>query len=197
MCWNASVSLNTFVLSVFAIMFATTNKVIVPVKAFYYLLFVSMQLVEYFTWKHMKDRNMNRILSQIGLVIIILLPLGGMLAFFKRTPTWLLGAYLLFVLVMLSIHSINYSMTRASNGHLAWNWLRFPSWVVMVYFLFWLSPYLIQQNWTLVAIHSTLFLTVYYTYLKTDTWGSMWCWISNFFSLLLILKVFQKDLCSF
>lgn len=199
MCWNASVSLNTFLLSLFAIGLAVLNKIIVPIKAFYYLLFVSMQLVEYFTWKYRKDRHMNRFLSQIGYAIILLLPVVGILAFSSKTTSFtlrmLLLFYLVFVFMTMFSYKTDYSMTRSSNGHLAWNWLKFPPWVVMIYFLFWLSPYLFQQNWLLVAIHSSLFILVYYTYLQTNTWGSMWCWISNFFSLYLLVAVFQKDLC--
>lgn len=199
MCWNASVSLNTFLLSAFAIGLAVLNKIIVPIKAFYYLLFVSMQLVEYFTWKHMNDQNRNQLLSKIGYVIILSLPIANILAFSLKKLSFVLPMllfYIVFVLIVLFSYKTDYSMTRASNGHLAWNWLKFPQWVVMIYFLFWLSPYLFRQNWLLVAIHSSLFILVYYTYLQTDTWGSMWCWISNFFSLYLLVAVFKKDFCS-
>lgn len=197
MCWNATVSLNTFILGVFAIAFALFNGVLSTVEALYYALFVSMQLVEYFAWNHLKDRRFNALLSRVGYAIILLLPLAGIVAFSRDSNVLLLlVSYLLFALIVASSHKPNYSMSRAPNGHLAWHWLQFPTWVVMTYFIFWLSPYLLQGKWILVGLHTSVFLMVYASYLQTSTWGSMWCWVANLFSFFLIASVFQKELCS-
>lgn len=198
MCWNATVSLNTFLLGLFAIFFAILNKMISPWESIYYFTVISIQLVEYFTWTHIHNKKINRLLSQIATLVIILLPFWGIICFTvkKQHLLLLIIPYILFmVVVFVRIQPIDYSMTRASNGHLQWNWLNVSVWMVIIYFFFWLSPFLLQKRWTRSIINSIIFFTIYTTYLQSSTWGSMWCWICNIFSIYLILYVFYKDIC--
>ncbi len=66
MCWNATVSLNTFLFSFFAVNFAYFNNVINIYEYLFINSFISMQLIEYFTWKNLNNKNLNRLLSQLG-----------------------------------------------------------------------------------------------------------------------------------
>jgi hypothetical protein len=75
MCWNATVSLNTFLFSFFGINFAYFNNVINIYEYLFCYSFISIQLVEYFTWKHLHNKKLNRLLSQLGLFIIFMQPL--------------------------------------------------------------------------------------------------------------------------
>jgi hypothetical protein len=46
------------------------------------------------------------------------------------------------------------------------------------------------KKYILFTIHLIFFLTIYYTYYKTKTWGSLWCWIANLISGFLIIRTF-------
>ena len=70
MCWNAEVSLNTFLFSLFGTLLAYFNNIIGGVEMLYYFSFISMHLLEYFTWKNLKDKKVTKVLSQIGLFLI-------------------------------------------------------------------------------------------------------------------------------
>ena len=61
MCWNADISLNTYLFSVFALIFIYISNTYTRYKVkwfdslfiyFFVLLYVSMQLLEYFIWKN-------------------------------------------------------------------------------------------------------------------------------------------------
>ena len=75
MCWNETVSLNTFIFSLFGISFAYFNNVINSYLFVHLLSFNSMQLLEYFTWKHLNNKKINRLLSMLGLFLIFIQPI--------------------------------------------------------------------------------------------------------------------------
>jgi hypothetical protein len=196
MCWNARVSLNTYLFSLFASVFAYFNNVISLSTFLYYNSFFSMQLLEYFTWTHLHDKQMNIMLSKIGLFIIFIqIPLF-ILSNHKvenNLKLLLIGVYLIYFLGLMLYFDIEYSMNKAPNGHLAWNWLKFPTFVIMIWVSFILGLLLYVKEYVKLIVTSILVISIYYTYYKTNTWGSLWCWISNLLSLTIIIKVFLKD----
>jgi hypothetical protein len=155
-----------------------------------------MQLVEYFTWENLNNKQMNQILSFIGaFLIFIQIPLF-ILSFNKvenNLKYSLIGFYLCFSLFVISYFPIDLSMNKASNGHLAWNWLKFPTVIIFIWFSFILGLILYQKQYFEFAIYLIVFLAIYYTYYKTNTWGSLWCWIANILALILILQVFLSS----
>ena len=54
MCWNQTISLNTFIFTLFGINFAYLNNVISIYDYIFYLLFSSIQLLEYFAWGNLE-----------------------------------------------------------------------------------------------------------------------------------------------
>ena len=81
-------------------------------------------------------------------------------------------------------------MEKAPNGHLAWNWLKYPPLIVIIWLTFYLVILLYAKKYFIFAINAIIVLAIYYTYYKTNTWGSLWCWISNLLAVILILQVF-------
>ena len=196
MCWNATVSLNTFLFSFFAVNFAYFNNVINIYECLFFYSFISMQLVEYFTWKHLNNKKINRLLSQLGMLLIVLQPL-----FFILIPNnvkfnvkaSLITLYLVFFFLLFISIKNDFSMAKAPNGHLAWNWLKYPVYIVLLWITFLLVILLYAKKYILFAIQLLIFLAIYYTYYKTNTWGSLWCWIANGLALLLIVRTFFKS----
>jgi hypothetical protein len=197
MCWSATVSLNTFIFSLFGMLFALANGVLSFERSLYIFSFISMQLVEYFAWKNLDNKKVIRLLSQIGTLVVI-----SQVVFAvnqdKKLPNKTL-LYLLFASVtflFFTTSKIDYSMHKAPNGHLAWKWLSsWPKW----YLLFWVACILglalhMKEYDTFVIALVTISIS-YYTYSSSGTWGSMWCWIANILAFWWVAKVFYKDLC--
>ena len=193
MCWNAKVSLNTFLFSLFGGSFAYFNGIISFFEFLYYLSFISIQLFEYFTWKNLNDKQMNKFLSQIGaFIIFIQIPL-----FILHQPKveiqlkiLLICIYIIFCLFCILNYPIDFSMNKAPNGHLAWNWLDFPTHVIITWLSFLLGVLFYQKEYLKFTIYFITIFAIYYTYYKTNTWGSLWCWISNILAFKLIIQVF-------
>lgn len=196
MCWNSQVSLNTFIFSTFGIAFAYFNRVINIYELLYLLSFTSMQLVEYFTWKNLSNKKLNRILSRIGLFLIFIqIPLFINAKYHGRYKLELIGLYVCLFMLLIPSFKIDYSMSKASNGHLAWNWLHFPLWVILLWLSFIFGVLYYEKKYFSFMVYIIVISAIYYTYHKTRTWGSLWCWVANIIALKLILQVFFKDLC--
>ena len=108
----------------------------------------------------------------------------------------LIGLYLVFVFLTILYFPIDFSMNRAPNGHLAWNWLDFPTFIIFIWLSFILGLILYQKLYAEFIIYSVIIVSIYYTYYKTNTWGSLWCWIANILALKLIVQVFLKNYSS-
>jgi hypothetical protein len=193
MCWNATVSLNTFLFGLFGINFAYFNNIINIYEYLFYYPFISIQLLEYFTWKHLHNKKINRLLSKIGLFIIFIQPLLIILTpnnvKFNIKATLITLYLIFFSLIFFSIKN-DFSMAKAPNGHLAWNWLKYPPPIVIIWLSFYLVILLYAKKYFIFAINTLIVLAIYYTYYKTNTWGSLWCWISNIMVALLIFRTF-------
>jgi hypothetical protein len=201
MCWNKDISFNTFLFAVLALIFIyitnTYTRYKTPVfdnKWVYVvtLLIVSMQLLEYFIWKNIKNRDMNIFLSKIGLWLIFLQICSFIVLTDKMYRYMLLFSFILFsmaVYVYKSMYSpFVFKTTVSKNGHLSWEWLRFPGveqLFLLIGLLFYLVPLLLIKSNPSNLYIGTLFFIVSYLFLKKDnTYGSMWCWLVN----LLLLK---------
>jgi hypothetical protein len=180
-----------------------------------------MQLIEYFTWKNLNTKNLNtknlntknlnnknlnnknlnnkkinRLLSQLGFFLIFLQPILSILipnnVKFNVKATLITLYLVFFFLLFISIKN-DFSMTKAPNGHLAWNWLNIPVFYIFIWLTFLLVILLYAKKYILFAINAIIFLAIYYTYYKTNTWGSLWCWIANGLAVLLIIRTFYNS----
>ena len=193
MCWNETVSLNTFLFSLFGVNFAYFNNVINSYEYLSFYSFFSIQLLEYFTWKYLNNKKINRLLSQLGLFLIFMQPILFILIpnnLNASIKTSLIAFYLLFWVSFGMFLNVDFSMVKAPNGHLAWNWLNVPPLYTFIWLLFLLVVLLYIKKYILFTIHVIVFLAIYYTYYKTNTWGSLWCWISNIMAGFLIIRTF-------
>ena len=199
MCWNASVSLNTFVLGVFASLFSYFNDDIKILAVIFYLSVIIMQLIEYFLWSKTFSIS-NRLLSQIALIVIFLQPILNIISIEKKQEfiPYLLVAYILFMLIYactISVNSIDFSMVQSKNGHLSWKWVNTNLFILIIWFIFLSSRWIIDEMYLILILLTILLIISIILYKDTQTWGSLWCWACNFISFYLILKVFYKDIC--
>jgi hypothetical protein len=200
MCWNASVSLNTFAFGVFALLFSYFNDDIKIPVAISYLSIIIMQLIEYFVWSKTYS---NSLLSQIAFLVIFCQPIFQILSIEKRPELiqYLLLTYFIFVIIVwtgiIYVTNIDFSMIPAENGHLAWKWLNCNLLIILIWYMFFASRLIIDKIYITFTLLTIFLIISIILYKDTQTWGSMWCWICNFTSFYLILSVFYKDICSY
>ena len=197
MCWNADVSLNTFLFSEFVCLLAYYNGVIATTEFIYFTSFIVMQLFEYFIWKGYN----NRLVSQCAFIAILLQPAFIILCIkdTKIIPP-LLTAYATAVIAFLIYQpwsKTDFSMKPAPNGHLAWNWMKLP--LIILYLSFYIiAIYFYLSNKPLHIAFFIVLLTIsLYYYYTANTFGTMWCWFANvaaFYWLYLIARK-NKLLC--
>jgi hypothetical protein len=198
MCWNATVSLNTYIFTLFASGFALANKVITPMEFAFVQSFSTMQLLEYFIWSKSAS---NAFLSKLAYFSLLIQPIFSILAIKKETkyiPYLLMGyaVFLVCVFIYKPLSKINFISTKGPNGHLAWHWLDLPLILIVIWMFFLLIRFIIQKNYIIFITVLIFVVSCYVLYHKTHTWGSMWCWVSNAIAIVFIYQVFRKEFCS-
>lgn len=209
MCWNQSVSMNTFILGIFAILFAYFNKIIDVYQAIFIGSICLMQLIEFFLWRNIKNKKKNIFWSNAAVLVLFIHPFLSILTIPKNHNVVLLtfmAIYLSFNLFsiinrlngknkQLNPNKIDNFATIGKNKHLRWNWLAISPYRIFFYVFFLLVPLLFwKDKFVFLVILATFVLSLIF-FSKDGTWGSMWCWSSNIISLYLIYRVFSKEFC--
>ena len=206
MCWNADISINTFLFGIFAIVFIFLANTYTKYKQdtfknpLMYLLLLeiaSMQLIEFILWRNLKNEKINKLLTSIASYIIISQPLTIILMIQnKKILLPILICYLLFSIIQRLFIS-KPGITTIKNGHLSWGWININDkiTVFMLLSFYMLSSYFVNYVLFLFTI-ITLFISLFF-YFKDNTFGSMWCWSFNIFLLyciidILIIKPFKE-----
>ena len=210
MCWNADISLNTFLFACFGLAFIWVANTFTKYKSSLFdnkLMYVfffataAMQLVEFFLWKNLKNAPMNKFLSKLASVVIIVQQVTLMLiipsAEIRNNMLLLYAVFLGAFFLYKKIFSPNRFYTSiATNGHLSWDWLNVKGndniWVV-ISLLFYLMPvYFIQNKAMFLFIFVLLGISLIF-YFKDGTFGTVWCWASNFSLLYFIVDILLKQ----
>lgn len=180
MCWNANVSLQTFLFSTIPLVLCYYLKLIPFSVYITFQTFVTIQLIEYFLWTYLHT-PWNAFFSKMGFFFIMLLVWNSI--YFSSIPykTYILGIYLCFVAYTLT-YPIHFHTSIAKNKHLSWDWLNYPLPIVFIWAMFFVLPALKSPNIIAVYTGITFFITLY-AYYSSNTFGSMWCWVGNLNSL--------------
>lgn len=199
MCWNADVSLNTFIFSFFVLLLIIYNNEYTKYKikefddiAVYIFIFsvITMQLVEYFIWKNISNKSVIQLLSYIGLSIVFIQPIAALFILKDVKLRWNLLAIYFAITVPIFIHSLlNYkiNVSVSSLGHLIWeNWYNKDTFLLILrltYFFMIFYPLFIEKKYTLLIFSLVSLIWAAIHYFKTKTIGSMWCWSVNTFAI--------------
>ena len=199
MCWNPEVSLNTFIFSTFGAFFALINNYDWKIVLFVYL-FSSMQFVEYMLWNNLKNIKLNELWSKVAFALIVLQPYSAINLINKISLRNLFfGIYTLILTIFLPslIKETNFITSVGENKHLSWEWL--PSNIIyhIVWLLFFCVPLYISKYYISLIFTLVTYLISYYLYNKTNTMGSMWCWIVTSSWIYIIGESFGLKKCLF
>ena len=198
MCWNASVSLNTYIFGLFASSFAYYNGATDLLGFLLFQSFIIMQLIEYFIWSKTFS---NRLLSQIALFAILCQPVLNILKIQKmpKLIPYLLVAYFIFIIIVYTIitplNTLDFSSVPSKNGHLAWKWFTWNIYIIVIWFAFLSARWVIDEMYLILVFVSIALIISIILYKETQTWGSMWCWLANAISIYFIVLIFYKDFC--
>jgi hypothetical protein len=192
MCWNADVSLNTFLFSGFVLLLIMYNNQYTKYKIqefnnkwmyVFIASFIFMQLIEYFIWKNINNPYYNNIFSICATILLLFQPIASLMLLSNIQLRNILLMLYLSLSIPFSIYkfSTNHiSSSISQNGHLRWNFFKntFPQLMCwMVFFLF--SPFY-EKLWVPLIFGISTFIISFINYQKEDTYTSMWCWVANF-----------------
>lgn len=205
MCWNETVSLNTFLFSSFVLGLIIYNNEMTMYKIkemnkYVYIflgLVIIVQLIEFFIWKNIQNKNYNIFFTTLLLTIFFLQPIStNMLINDKTVQTNMLTMYLI-IFIPLAIYFLSTTTKIYSSvsilGHLKYN-VPVSSQQKIILFLLWIFFFLfplLYEKHTYGILFALLTLTItFIQYYNTDTVGSMWCWIVNsimiYYSIILL-----------
>jgi len=205
MCWNADISINTFLFSCFALSFIYLTNTYTKYKTpsfdhpLVYLFFgfvVSMQLIEYFVWKNLNNNRVNTLLSKLISANVMIQPFILMWMIESSLIRYtILGLYVLSV-VLFRLYKVFLSPfmfhTSVYNGHLKWDWIKttgLEGAMQLIYLAFYLAALLLIQNPVLTLFGLVTMIVSFFFYFKDGTFGSMWCWVINLFLLYFIVHI--------
>ena len=198
MCWNASVSLNTYIFGLFASSFAYYNGTTDLLGFLLFQSFIIMQFIEYFIWSKSFS---NSLLSQIALFAILCQPVLNILKIQKmpKLIPYLLAAYFIFIIIVYTIitplNTLEFSSVPSKNGHLAWKWFSWNIYIIVIWFAFLSARWVIDEMYLILVFVAIILVVSVILYKETQTWGSMWCWLANAISIYFIVLIFYKDFC--
>ena len=179
MCWNADVSMKSFIIGLIAIVAGAAAGISTPLLLFYSTI-VCMQLVEYVVWKNINDKNVIFNASIAAIFLLWLQPIFAMLTMTNYKMISIIAYCIIGLLYQLhdKWDLSQLKMYSGKDSHLVWKWLE-GNRGLWIYFIFLLTPVFFMVSKEMIAlILLTLFASLY-GYYTTNTWGSMWCWLTN------------------
>jgi len=191
MCYNAEVSLNTFIYGCVSAIIVYYLKVIPPQGILILMSVTFMQFIEFLTWTYYDNPKINRYLSILAFstIVIQLILLNYFLPDKKSSRILLTLLFVFAVLfIIFQLRFVDFRMRIGKNKHLSWYWIDLPLIWIIIGLSFYIIPALLgKKKTTLLFIISILSVSIYYHW-KYKTWGSMWCYFSNIAWIFLIVK---------
>jgi len=184
MCWNATVSLQSFLIGMIAILVGI-NSGLNSTLLFFCFTITLMQGIEAIAWSYQTNTWVNEIVSRAAALLLWIQPLASIQTLrgtsFSAYSRPLSISYIAMSLIDLMLNPIPSSSYRMlpKRGHLEWKWIGSLSPSLLIYFFFLLMPLLLVPNpLLLLVIFTTLGISLY-AYGTDNTWGSLWCWQVN------------------
>lgn len=208
MCWNETISLNTFIFSIATLVFIYYNNTYTKYKIkefirlpWLYLFLLSialMQFVEYFLWTSIKqkDKASNHIWSMIGFVVLLIQPFFASLLIKHSWQPMITSIYGIIALVI-GIHKTighrdKFSTSVSSKGNLKWDWYNnypFDFIFYITYFVVGTIGLLYLPLEIFVFFGATLLYSVVKYWSNEKTWASNWCWSINLIMIYYLVKL--------
>jgi hypothetical protein len=194
MCWNAEISLNTFIFSIFVLILVYYNDTYTKYKIqlfenkwlyIFLLTAFSMQLIEFFIWKNINNKYYNKFFTICAFILIFCQPIASLMLlnnYFIRNILLLLYLIIGIPYISYIIHTENINSTISSSGNLIWNIkINIISFLIWLFLL--LFSFIYENKWEYVLFAIISFSI--FVYKEISTSGSLWCWFINSISIYL------------
>ena len=195
MCWNQHVSLNTFIFSMFVLLLIAYNNAYTQYKIpefnniviyLFFVSFISMQLIEFFIWRNINDKTLNKLFSILGMLLVTVQPIFSLMTLKDETLKYkLLTVYIIFAALFTTYKITNFEIitTISKHGHLKWEWFNFSKYENVIVYGLWLlsliyAPIMYKQ-YKIIFYALLLFAISIYSFHKEGSDGSLWCWAIN------------------
>jgi hypothetical protein len=208
MCWNATISLNTFVFSASTLAFIAYNNTYTKYKLNEFIAnpwlyavivsFVSIQLVEYFLWRSIetRDAKLNRIASIVGSLIIAAQPLAVSMLITNRVVTGIYAIiFAAYILLKYPGNLDKYStVVSPTTGSLQWKWNYSSSGIDTIQMLGYFAVFFVAAFYVpkyLAIIVAGTLVVMWWAYRDDErmVWGSKWCWSANILMFYYLAKI--------
>jgi hypothetical protein len=154
-----------------------------------------MQLIEFFIWRNLNDKEINKLFSNLGALLLLLQPVASLMLL-KDVPlrNKMLTAYGIpaFSYFIYEFINTDFVTVVSKTGHLKWEWIDLSGnkrilFIGWLFFLFFSIFY--NKNYLGLAYTVALLLISLYSYTKDGSFGSLWCWSINSFMLFYAIKL--------
>lgn len=212
MCFNANISISTFLLGLTAIIIGLINKVITYDFSIFYMSVIIIQLLEFFLWKNLNNEKINKLIT-----IIIYIVLNFQLFAFNQMiyPYYKELYYLILIILLITFiyntfyDNRNYITTKNKiSKTLNWNLAIYDNRI----FYLGIFVYVFMQSLLTILVYINIknkyykyLLIIYFIinlisisiayiyYFKYGTPGSTYCIFQNIFSFAIIIISIIKN----
>jgi hypothetical protein len=166
-----------------------------------------MQLIEFFLWRNLNNKELNKLFSFLGIFLLLLQPVASLMLLKdldlrnKMLALYIIPAFSYFIY---EFTNKDFLTVVSKTGHLKWDWidLRGNKQIILIAWLFFLFFSIFYNKYYLALAYTVVILIIsLYSYRKDGSFGSLWCWSINalmlFYAikLLVILPYTQHGIC--
>ena len=212
MCFNANISITTFIIGLAAICIGLINNIIPWNFAIFYFSIIFMQFLEFLAWIYINNVKINKIISIVMLLLLYSHLFTACLLLYDNKNLFYIYIFLLIIIYIYLIffrkNKTNYNINIKDN-HLQWNFLnmdnKYTLLGIRLYILFIGSiiinkiiNYYDKNKWyyyilIFFFINQCIFYTTsFYLYNKYNYFGSLFCFYTNIFSFIIIFFSLYK-----
>ena len=149
MCWNADISINTFLFMCLGLLFVFITNTFTKYKShtfdnpLVYVLLLNVagvQLAEFFLWRNLKNNSLNETFSRVIANLIAIQPATLMLMIPNPSLRYgLLFSYIVYIVGYVLYKSfykpVKFYTSVGENGHLNWEWANYKNYEDFFVFL--------------------------------------------------------------
>lgn len=195
MCWNAEVSLNTFLFSAIVLALVIYNNSFTKYKIqelndkWMYIFIISvilMQLIEFFIWKNVNNKFYNNIFSTFAAFLLVIQPITSLMLLKNiQLRNLLLSLYSSLAIPYSIYKSLTNNMRSivTRNGHLRWNFFGGGAIVSIIWFFFFLFSFIYERKWFGLIFGIIALIMAYLNNSIDGSVWSMWCWGVNLLAI--------------
>jgi hypothetical protein len=200
MCYSANASIGTFLfVAAGAFYLWQRNRDIDRPLALMLVFIAFMQVLEWMLWLNLKCGSINKLITAIIPVYLVLQPvvLNWIVGTWKAgwgSHYGLVAAAAAALMVPERLYSAikNYGECAHLNsaGHLVWPGVPFESFVPYIYYVTMLYPIVTLNNSTFAALYLLCATASQYLFSRynKDAWPSMWCHFVNLLTVFAVLR---------